>query len=166
MRHDEFEKIYRTYYRPLMFYALSLTRNRNDAEDLVSETMIRVFLSYDGKRELRPWLFKVLHNLFIDYTRKAKRVVPVESEILENIPDHESMISKWIVEEDRKWLYRKIYTLPMLERSVLLLSLTSGMNDQQIAEQLNIKIEYLRVIRNRAKNTLKELARKDGLDGR
>ena len=162
MRNDEFEQIYRLYYRPLMFYALSLVKNKHDAEDLVSETMIKVFLAYDGKSELRPWLFKVLRNLFIDHTRKTKRIIQVESDVLERIPDHESMIDKWILEEDRKWLYKQIYTLPMLEKNVLLLTLTSGMNDVQIAEQLRIKIEYLRVIRNRAKNKLKELARKEG----
>ena len=166
MRNEEFEKIYRLYYRPLMFYALSLVKQKADAEDLVAETMVRAFLSYDGKSDLRAWLFHVLKNLFIDETRKKKRVVYSEKELLESFADPKSFIQRWIFEEDRRWLYQQIYLLPDLERNVMLLTLTSGLKDDQIAAQLNIKSEYLRVIRNRTKNKLKEIARKEGQDGR
>lgn len=161
MRNEEFEKIYHLYYRPLMFYALSLTKHKADAEDLVADTMVRAFLSYDGKTDLRAWLFRVLRNLFVDEVRKKKRIVYPERELLESIADPNSLIQKWIFEEERKWMYQEIYRLPELERNVLLLTLTSGLKDEQIASQLNIKTEYLRVIRNRAKNKLKEKARKE-----
>ena len=166
MRNEEFEKIYRLYYRPLMFYALSLVKQKVDAEDLVAETMVRAFLSYNGKSDLRAWLFRVLKNLFIDETRKKKRIVYSEKELLESFADPENIVQRWINEEDRKWLYQQIYLLPELERNVMLLTLTSGLKDDQIATQLNLKSEYLRVIRNRAKNKLKEIARKESQDGR
>ena len=166
MRNEEFEKIYRLYYRPLMFYALSLVKQKVDAEDLVAETMVRAFLSYNGKSDLRAWLFRVLKNLFIDETRKKKRIVYSEKELLESFADPENIVQRWINEEDRKWLYQQIYLLPELERNVMLLTLTSGLKDDQIATQLNLKSEYLRVIRNRAKNKLKEIASKESQDGR
>lgn len=166
MKNEEFEMIYRLYYRPLMFYALSLVKQKIDAEDLVAETMVRAFLSYDGKSDMRAWLFHVLKNLFVDEMRKKKRVVYSQKEFLESFADPKSVPQCWIQEEDRKWLYQQIYLLPDLERNVMLLTLTSGLKDGQIAEQLNIKPEYLRVIRNRTKNKLKEIARKEGQDGR
>lgn len=166
MKNVEFEKIYRLFYHPLMFYALSLVKQKADAEDLVAETMVRAFLSYDGKSDLRAWLFRVLKNLFIDETRKKKYLVYPEKEFLESLADLNSFIQCWIHEKDRKWLYQQIYMLPDLERNVMLLTLTSGLKDNQIAEQLNIKTEYLRVIRNRTKNKLKEIARKEGQNGR
>lgn len=161
MRNEEFEKIYHLYYRPLMFYAFSLTKHKEDAEDLVAETMVRAFLSYDGKSDLRAWLFRVLRNLFVDEVRKKKRIVYPEQKLLESIADPDSLVQKWIVAEERRWMYQEIYRLPELERNVLLLTLTSGLKDEQIASQLSIKTEYLRVIRNRAKNKLKEKARKE-----
>ncbi len=161
MKNEEFEQIYRLYYRPLMFYALSLVKQKEDAEDLVAETMVRAFLSYDGKSDLRAWLFRVLKNRFVDETRKKKRLVYPDKELLESIADPGCFIDKWFHEEDRRWMYREIYKLPELERNVLLLTLTSGLKDEQIALQLNIKPEYLRVLRNRAKNKLKEKAGKE-----
>ena len=166
MKNEEFEMIYRLYYRPLMFYALSLVKQKADAEDLVAETMVRAFLSYDGKSDMRAWLFHVLKNLFVDEIRKKKRVVYSQKELLESFADPKSFPQCWIQEEERQWLYQQIYLLPDLERNVMLLTLTSGLKDGQIAEQLNIKPEYLRVIRNRTKNKLKEIARKEGQDGR
>lgn len=166
MRNEEFEKIYRLYYRPLLFYAFLLVKQREDAEDLVAETMVKAFLSYDGKADLRAWLFRVLKNHFIDETRKRKRLVYSDKKYLESIADPDSFIQKWIIEEDRKWLYQEIYKLPLMERNVMLLTLTSGLKDDQIANHLRIKTEYLRVIRNRAKYKLKEAARKEEQDGR
>ena len=48
MNKKEIEAVYEQYYRPMMIYALSLTKNRHDAEDLTEDTFIRAFLSYDG----------------------------------------------------------------------------------------------------------------------
>ncbi len=47
MKNDVLEKIYQKYYQPLFLFALSLTKNVEDAEDLVSETFVKAFLSYD-----------------------------------------------------------------------------------------------------------------------
>ncbi|MBU8811689.1 sigma-70 family RNA polymerase sigma factor [Mycolicibacterium goodii] len=64
--------------------ALGLTRNRQDAEDLVQETMLLAYAGFHTFREgtnLTGWLFRILRNTWIDQTRKRRsRVheVPVE----------------------------------------------------------------------------------------
>jgi RNA polymerase sigma-70 factor, ECF subfamily len=60
--------------------ALRLTRNRQDAEDLVQETYARAYSGYDGFREgtnLKAWLFRILRNVFINGYRHRK-VEPAE----------------------------------------------------------------------------------------
>jgi RNA polymerase sigma-70 factor (ECF subfamily) len=55
--------------------ALRLTRNRQDAEDLLQETYLKAFSHYEGFTEgtnLKAWLFRIMRNSFINSYRHAK----------------------------------------------------------------------------------------------
>ena len=56
-------------------YARSLVRGRDEAEDLVQETLLRGIersSSWDPSRPLGPWLFAILHNLYASGIRRAQ----------------------------------------------------------------------------------------------
>jgi RNA polymerase sigma-70 factor (ECF subfamily) len=61
--------------------ALRLTRKDADAEDLVAEAVTKAWSSIDtlsDRDRFRPWLFRILHNIFIsDYRKQSVR--PVEA---------------------------------------------------------------------------------------
>lgn len=62
--------------RDLRGYALSITGNDDDAEDLLQEAALRVLLSPKHCQSVRSdhgWLRSVIRNLFIDLLRKQKR---------------------------------------------------------------------------------------------
>jgi len=53
--------------------ALRLTHNKQDAEDLVQETMLRAYAGFHTFREgtnLNAWLFRIMHNNWINQYRK------------------------------------------------------------------------------------------------
>lgn len=55
--------------------ALRLTRNRQDAEDLLQETYLKAYAHYESYREgtnLKAWLFRILKNGFINGYRQRK----------------------------------------------------------------------------------------------
>jgi len=59
--------------------ARRLTRNRSDAEDLVQDTMLRAHLHFRQFREgthLKAWLFRIMHNIWIDNHHKTLRRPP------------------------------------------------------------------------------------------
>ncbi len=56
--------------------ALRMTRNPADAEDLVQETMMRAYRSFDRFEEgtnLKAWLFRIMTNAYINTYRKKQR---------------------------------------------------------------------------------------------
>jgi RNA polymerase sigma factor (sigma-70 family) len=62
---------------PLRYFALSLTHDDNDADDLVQETMLKALIYKDKFAEntnLKAWLFTIMKNLFINNYRKKTKV--------------------------------------------------------------------------------------------
>ncbi|MFN3687397.1 sigma-70 family RNA polymerase sigma factor [Salinarimonas sp.] len=56
-------------------YALVLTRKPDEAEDLVQECLARAIAaahSWQPGSDLRAWLFRIMHNAFIDHVRKQR----------------------------------------------------------------------------------------------
>ncbi len=57
--------------------ALRLTKSESDAEDLIQETMLKAFRyfdKYENGTNCKAWLFKIMHNTFINrYRKKQKR---------------------------------------------------------------------------------------------
>lgn len=56
-------------------YALVLTRDPVAADDLVQETLVKAIAKADTFQpgsDLRPWLFRILHNTFISDLRRAR----------------------------------------------------------------------------------------------
>jgi RNA polymerase sigma-70 factor (ECF subfamily) len=61
--------------------AARLTRQRADAEDLVQETLLKAYVSFDNYREgthLKSWLLRIMSNTWIDKHRSSQRR-PVEN---------------------------------------------------------------------------------------
>lgn len=65
-----------TQLRPdLLAFATSLTLEPSEAEDLVQEAILRALLSPAtprNGRDLRPWMFRIVRNLFIDARRRER----------------------------------------------------------------------------------------------
>jgi RNA polymerase sigma-70 factor (ECF subfamily) len=61
---------------PLYSVALRLTRNQRDAEDLVQDTVLRgfrFFHRFEPGTNCKAWLFKILHNTFVNKYRRRVR---------------------------------------------------------------------------------------------
>jgi len=71
-----FDEIVHQWKGPLFGFFLRNTRDRTLSEDLVQETMLRLFRAawdYLPTGQFRGWLFRIGRNLLIDHTRRAAR---------------------------------------------------------------------------------------------
>jgi RNA polymerase sigma-70 factor (ECF subfamily) len=73
MTQIEFKKLVERESRGLRYYAYQLTRNVEDTNDLIQETMLKAY-TYQDKFEdgtnLKGWLFTIMKNNFINSYRK------------------------------------------------------------------------------------------------
>jgi len=64
-------------------YARALTGSRADADDLVQDTLERAFAKWSLWRRgsgVRPWLFAVMHNVFVNQLSRARlRLAPLDA---------------------------------------------------------------------------------------
>ena len=71
VRHNEY----------LQPFAISLTRDSEDAADLCQETMLRALLNrdkYTFGTNLKAWLYTIMRNTFINSYRRNKRMVKLD----------------------------------------------------------------------------------------
>jgi RNA polymerase sigma-70 factor (ECF subfamily) len=143
-------------------YAVVLTRNRTEAEDLVQETYVRALEAVDRLREnsnIKGWLFTILRNLWINEVRKRRRapnLVAIDGE--ENSADGLVGNSKDSYEifaenEDVARVRRAIADLPLEFREIILLREFEELSYQVIAEVLHCPVGTVmsRLARARAK---------------
>jgi RNA polymerase sigma-70 factor (ECF subfamily) len=135
--------------------ALRMTRNPSDAEDLVQETFLRAFRSWDRFEpgtNLKAWLFKIMTNLFISgYRQRRREPVTVstddteEFDLYRNLVDHdavlgrsaESIVLDRLVDDDVK---NALSNLPENFRIPVLLADVEGFSYREIADMLSIPI--------------------------
>lgn len=127
-------------------YAMVLTRNRTDAEDLVQETYVRAIEAYGRLREnsnVKGWLFTILRNQWLNQLRR-RRTGPQfldsdgESPIVDglpgNLPDAQSLLEG---QEDVSRVRTAIDKLPPEFQEVLVLREFEELSYQEISSVLS-----------------------------
>ena len=100
MQRDSFDQIYQSYFDPVYRYALSLSGNPLDAEEITQETFFKAMRSLDqfqGKSSLKSWLCAIAKNLWLSEQRK-KKPLPIDDAL--PIPDMSIGPEEAIVRQD------------------------------------------------------------------
>ena len=144
----EFEETALVHLDLLYNTALQMTRNAQDAEDLVQETFVRAYRFFDKFEKgtnCKAWLFKIMRNNFINnYRKKAKEPARVDFEDVESTftaDANKEMLSEAaklqpdqifdkLVEDDVR---NAMESLPEDFRTAIVLSDIEGLSYQEIA---------------------------------
>ncbi len=81
----------KTYTKDLFSYAITKVLQKEVAEDLIQDTFLSAWQSYknyQGKSNVRTWLFSILKHKIADYYRsKYKRVIEVDFDLIDTLFD-------------------------------------------------------------------------------
>lgn len=75
-KYEEFDSEVIPHIQTLKSFALKMTRNLDDSEDLLQDTLLnafRFFHNYEKGSNVKAWLFKIMKNTFINYYRKNQK---------------------------------------------------------------------------------------------
>ena len=148
-------------------FALRLTSDPNDAEDLVQDTIVkafRFFSSYEKGTNAKAWLFRILKNSYINnYRKKSKQPNQVDydevSSFYETIradrtdtSDLEDRMFRELIDDD---ISNALEELPEDFRTVVLLCDVEGFTYEEIANMLDVPIGTIRSRLHRGRNLLK-----------
>ena len=84
-----FEEVVGRHQEEIYRYAVQLTRNRTDADDLYQETLLKAYRAFgrlDGAANHRAWLYRIATNTFLSDRRKLARVDPLDEATVRMIP--------------------------------------------------------------------------------
>lgn len=175
----EFEAIALEHFNALYSTAMRLTRNVNEAQDLVQETYLKAYRFFDRFEpgtNVKAWLFTILRNTYINAYRRAvrhqehtdfERIEPfyADTPVAPEWCDRESLeaLLHYVVQDDVK---RALDELPEAYRLVVLLADMADFSYKEIAAIVGCPEGTVmsRLFRGRRllRKNLEEFARKAG----
>jgi RNA polymerase sigma-70 factor (ECF subfamily) len=159
-------------------FALRMTNDRADAEDLLQETFLKAFRfwdSYEQGTNIRAWLFRILRNSYINrYRKTSKEPDTVDYEEIQNYytsvraesadpNDLQESLFGNLLEDD---VQTAIADLPDDFRTVVILSDIEGLTYEEIADFVDCPVGTVRSRLHRGRRLLRgklfEYARQRG----
>jgi len=147
-----------SYLDRLYRYALSLTRDEDQARELVQATAVKALSARRVPRDepaYRAWLFLVLRNDFLDRLRRNRRA---EEFLLDDPPDDAAM-EYWGGDERFISIVSvrlALERLPALHREILALVDVAGFSYQEAADMLGVPVGTIMSRVSRARRRLLE----------
>jgi RNA polymerase sigma-70 factor (ECF subfamily) len=150
-------------------FALSLCHNDYNAEELVSETVLRAYENFSGLKDhskLKSWLYRILYNQFVSTCRKNNRMKEVN--IIERQDDSFSLFEKLTAtgtDDPEKIFLQKLTTLsvqkaigelPLVFKQAIVLSDMEQFAYNEIAKILDVPVGTVRSRIARARQQLEK----------
>lgn len=155
---NEFENIYRTYFKDVYLYIRSICQNDDVAEEITAETFFKAMRSLDrfkGTCDIRVWLCQIAKNCYFSYLRKSKKQVEIssvvepmdESDLLQHICDTEEALK----------IMEIVHSLNEPYKEIFMLRVFGELSFKQIANLFQKNENWACVTFHRAKSKIKEI---------
>lgn len=129
----------------LLSFARGLTKNEEEAKDLVQETFLKVLSSKDKFREgsnIKAWSFTIMRNLFINDYRK-KQLLSFKEDFTEKGDQIEVKTKDFIIQPDEEYFAKEIIqeiNKLSLNINKAFIMYISGYHYEEISDILEVKM--------------------------
>jgi len=152
------EELYLIHFDRIYSYLHVTVGNRHDAEDLTTQTFLKMLESIGkfrwGSAPFSAWLFRIAHNLAMDHFRAARRWQP-EEEVPEPEPDESTSAEAGALDAiGQKSMLTLIDDLSSEQQQVLTLKFVFGFSNGEAATILGKTEGAVKSLQHRALVTL------------
>lgn len=157
-----FQQLVQRWKQPLMGYFYRQLGQRELCEELVQDLFIKLWNTrrFQAQGQFRSWLFRMAHNLRVDYLRKHRRELAQRSDAEFQhlaMPEHAQPEARLLSQEQQAELQSALLALPEQQRELLVLSRFHGFKNAQIAELTGaspntVKVQVFRALKKLAQH--------------
>lgn len=150
------EALYRRYAPAVFRFALSLSGSRTVAEDLTSETFVRLWTARDrvDLTTVVGYLFTITRHLYLQGVARDRRRAPIEGDPVDPRPGHDAVAQ---TRSELDVVLADLQTLPESDRAAVLMRAHDDMPYVEIAAALRISVGAAKVKVHRARQRLAAL---------
>lgn len=163
MKMTKFNAILKEHKDRVYSYALYLSKNQDDAEDITQEVFVKLYHQLENNQPEKPeaWLMRVTHNHCMDYMRRRSAVHRRQTDLKDwthpgDYTDMESPDATVESKETRERLFSAMDQLPNKTRSILLLHYFQGMKLDEIAGAMELNLNTVKVTLHRGRKMLED----------
>lgn len=139
-----FRTLFEFHYKALYNFLYGLLKSREDAEEIVQESFLRIWENRENYWEEYPFeslLFRVAKNTSLNYIRKKVNRRVFEDHLIFFAENSESAADEYILFQETQEMIETILSgLPPKQKQIFLLQKVEGLSRQEIANLLGISV--------------------------
>lgn len=163
-----FTEFYQRHDRGLFAFLVKLVRERELAEEVLSETMLEIWRQagrFEGKSSVTTWMFSIAHHKAVSRLRK-KREVALDDDVAANIEDQAPKPDSLAADQTMSRLLQGLMEkLSLDHREILQLAYFQEFSVQEIAETLDLPENTVKTRMFYARQKLKGMLEAAGVKG-
>ncbi len=165
---DAFERLLTLTEKQVYNTSLAILKNREDAEDVVQETYLKLWRcasSYRGGSP-RAFLFGIVRNLSIDKLRARKRSPSQcgDEDALYSVPDNDPSPEEYVIRKlEIETVRLSLLELPDEYREIIVLRDIDGLTYDEISQMLSLPLGSVKSRLSRARDRLREIIAKKNI---
>jgi RNA polymerase sigma-70 factor (ECF subfamily) len=154
----DFSTLYQKYAPSVFRFALYLSGDRVEAEDITAETFARVWASAEPIRTetVKAYLFAIARNLFLQGLRRSTRRADLSGELADPKPDAQEQSEG---RDELRAVLARLRLLPEIDRAAFIMRVFDETPYDEIARALGISVSSAKVKVHRARLALAKARR-------
>lgn len=160
-----FDHVYNTFYTRLTFFACRIIKNEADAQDIVTETMLKLHerrSSFNTFQNLQAFLYISVRNSCLNYIKKLQKrskdylQYSYYDQIRRLLEENDNYVSAQLIKaEVLEEIYHEVERLPRQCGIIFKMGFIEGLKNEEIAEAMGLSYNTVKAQKVRALKLLR-----------